>query len=288
MRSQWSKVVDKGVIPMSEMFQKELVRVVVVSILIAVTVAALSYVLLREGRCRLVAVLVAIPVALLITIAIQGMLALPAFSIVLILVAIAAPIAFHWIDAELFRQTWIAIGIALVAYVLAFNALLLSYMNHEVVSEVKTLNPQGTARALVVYHPGRSELQERANVAFAEGLAANGWRVDLTTASRQAPTDLSGYDLLVLGTPTYDWAPSGRILRYLKSLGDLQGQRTVLIVSAMRMTEQALPALEKRVRRANGEVVKSLPLWTNGNERMYGIGSPEEIMRQKAGEIPMP
>ena len=273
---------------MSEVFQKELVRMFVVSILIAVTVAVLSYVLLREGRCRLVAVLVAIPVAVLITIAIQSMLALPSFSIVLILVAIAAPIAFRWIDPTLFRQTWIATGIALAAYLLAFNALLLPYANHEVVSEVKMLNPEGTARALVVYHPGRSELQERANAAFAEGLAANDWRVDLTTASRQAPTDLSGYDLLVLGTPTYDWAPSGRILRYLKSLGDLQGQRTVLIVSAMRMTEQSLPALERRVRQANGEVIKSLPLWASSNERMYGIADPEEIMRQKAGEIPVP
>jgi hypothetical protein len=288
MRSRWSKVIDKEVVSMSEMFQKELVRMFVVSVLIAVTVAVLSYVLLREGRCRLVAVLVAIPVAVLITIAIQSMLALPSFSIVLILVAIAAPIVFRWIDPTLFRQTWIATGIALAVYLLAFNALLLPYVNHEVVSEVKTLNPEGTARALVVYHPGRSELQERASAAFAEGLAANGWRVDLTTASRQAPTDLSGYDLLVLGTPTYDWAPSSRILRYLKSLGDLQGQRTVLIVSAMRMTGQSLPALERRACQANGEVIQSLPLWASSNERMYGIADPEEIMRQKAGEIPVP
>jgi hypothetical protein len=288
MRSQWFKVIDKEVISMSGVFQKEPVRMVVVSVLIAVTVAVLSYVLLKEGKGRFIAVLVAIPVALLVTVAIQGLLALPAFSIVLILVAAAAPITFRWVDAELFRQTWIATGIALVAYVPAFNALLLPYANHEVVSEVRTLNPEGTSRALVVYHPGRSELQEHANTAFAEGLAANGWSVDLTTASRQATTDLSGYDLLVLGTPTYDWAPSNRILRYLKSLGDLQGRRTVLIVSAMRMTEQSLSALEKRVRRANGEVVKSVPLWASGNERMYGIGDPEEIMRQKAGEIPMP
>ena len=60
--------------------------------------------------------------------------------------------------------------------------------------------------------------------AFSEGLVSNGWRVDVTTASKEAPTDLTGYDLLVLSAPTYDWVPAKPIQRYLERLGDLGGQ----------------------------------------------------------------
>jgi len=270
---------------MNAVFGKELTRIVLAAVLIIGLTAVLSYVLLGAGRSRLTAVLVAIPAAAFITLAVISVSALPVFALILTLIGVAVPVAFRWIDPMLFRQTWIAIGIALVTYLLGFYALLLPYANHEVVSGVTTINPAGASKALVVYHPGRSDLQERACTAYAEGLAANGWRVDITTASRRAPTDLSGYDLLVLGTPTYDWAPSRRLTAYLRGLGDLQGKRTVLVVSAMRMTDQAVRALEQQVRAAHGEVVASHPVWANGNVRLYGIEAPEEFMRQKAGEL---
>jgi hypothetical protein len=267
---------------------RSIIPILLVIVLIVAAVGWLAFASFRNGTYWAVAVIVAVPAALLVFLALESVFALPAFSIVLALIAIAVPVTFRWVNVELFRQTWIATGIALAAYLLAHHLILLPYVNREVASEVKTLNPAGTAAALVVYHPGRSNLQQRANTAFAEGLAANGWRVDLTTASHQAPTDLSGYDLLVLGTPTYDWAPSDRIKRYLADLGNLNGRPTVLIVSAMRMTGQSLPTMEKLVRQANGGVTKSLSLWTSGNERMYGIGEPQEIMRREAGAIAVP
>ena len=76
--------------------------------------------------------------------------------------------------------------------------------NKAVVSEIKKLNPEGTAgTAFVVYHAGKSNFQQTVISAFVEGLVSNGWRVELTTASDQTPTDLSACDLLVLGGPTY-------------------------------------------------------------------------------------
>ena len=57
--------------------------------------------------------------------------------------------------------------------------------------------------------------------AFADGLVENDWRVEVTTASSQAPTDLSAYSLLVLGSPVYADIPSATIKRHVERIGGL-------------------------------------------------------------------
>ena len=97
--------------------------------------------------------------------------------------------------------------------------------SREIVSEIAILNPKGsTGTALLVYSAGLGGFLARVSRAFAEGLVANDWRVEMTTASVQAPTDLSGYDLLILGGHTYFWTPDRVIQRYLSRLGDLAGR----------------------------------------------------------------
>lgn len=156
---------------------------------------------------------------------------------------------------------WIVLIVVLV--VLAAAAARLYYgRNKDVVSEVKTLNPGGdVGTAFVVYHPGKSDFQRRVISGFAEGLVSNGWRVEITTASDQAPTDLSGCDLLVLGGPTYVFTPNRPIRRYLDRLGDLGGQRTVIIITAMGAGNRSTSIMESLVREANGDLVKSLLLY---------------------------
>jgi hypothetical protein len=125
--------------------------------------------------------------------------------------------------------------------------------------------------------------------AFSEGLISNGWRVEVATASKEAPTDLSGYDLLVLSAPTYDWVPAKPIQRYLERLGDLADQPTVVIISAAGTTSLSLPKMEDLVREANGDLVASYALWTLVPNRVeYGIDDAEEIMRQAAQAVPTP
>ncbi|NIO70024.1 MAG: hypothetical protein GTN71_13605, partial [Anaerolineae bacterium] len=142
-----------------------------------------------------------------------------------------------------------ALWIALIVFpvLLAVVVALLDYgRNKEVVSEVKTLNPEGDGgTALVVYHPGKSDFQHRVFSGFVEGLVSRNWHVEITTPSAQAPTDLSGYDLLVLGGPTYWFTPNRPIRRYLSRLGDLGGQRTVTIITAMGAGERSTSIMEK-------------------------------------------
>ena len=111
----------------------------------------------------------------------------------------------------------------------------------------------------------------------------------MTTASSQAPTDLGSYDLLVLGSPTYASGPAKPFRSYLEGVGDLGGQRAVIIISGAGRTDESVAVAEELVRNANGELVRSLPIWTMApNEERYGISDPVEIMRQAAMEISLP
>jgi flavorubredoxin len=164
------------------------------------------------------------------------------------------------------------------------------WLTKEVVSELEVRNPDGDAGvALVVYHPGKSAFQQEVTDAFAKGLVSNGWRVEITTVSAQASTELAGYDLLVLGGPTYWFAPARPIRRYLSRLGDLAGQPAVVIITAMGAGERSISIMQQQVREANGDLVKSLILYTTRpNEDLYGINEAVEIANQAAKQIPLP
>jgi hypothetical protein len=151
--------------------------------------------------------------------------------------------------------TWILVlGVLAVAWVSSYL-----WLNAETVSGIEVQNPAGeVGTALVVDHPGRGSFHARVVSGFVEGLVAGGWRVETITASGQAPTDLSGYDLLVLGSPTYWFAPSWPIRRYLDRLGDLAGQVTVIIITGMGAGERSAFLMQRKVQEANGELVSGL------------------------------
>jgi flavorubredoxin len=190
---------------------------------------------------------------------------------------------------------WIGL-IAAFAAVAAWATWLFSDRNRDVVSEVTALNPEGEAgTALVVYHPGKSDFQRRVFSGFAEGLVASGWQVEMTTPSSQAPTDLTGYDLLVLGGPTYGFTPNRPIQRYLSRLGDLGGKRTVTIITALGMGDRSTEMMQRLVRQANGELLRALVLYKSrpNDDDNFVDGEQNqdlavEIATQAAREIELP
>ena len=190
---------------------------------------------------------------------------------------------------------WI-VTIGIAALLVAAVAWLYYGRNREVVSAVKTLNAAGeSGAALVVYHPGRSDFARRVIGGFTAGLVARDWRVDLTTASSQAPSDLSGYQLLVLGGPTYGFTPNQPIRRYLRRLGDLRGQRAATVITAMGAGERSAAVMERQVREAHGELVESLLLYwmrPNDDDNYVDVSQNRdlavELAAQAARRIPLP
>ena len=166
-------------------------------------------------------------------------------------------------------------------------------ISQEVASQVEVLNPAGDrGTALVVYHPGRRHFLQKVTSAFAEGLVSSGWRVDSTTASSQAPTDLSSYDLLVLGGQTYFWSPVRPIRDYASRLGDLGGKPTAIIITGFGATGRSMSIMESLVQEASGDLVNSLSLTTLKPNDEKDPRPNEEVaveMATRAGrDIPLP
>ena len=188
------------------------------------------------------------------------------------------------------------IGLIAVGVPVAVVAWVYYGRNRDVVSGVKMLNDGGdVGTALVVYHPGKSAFHGRVFSGFVDGLVANGWRVEVTTPSVQAPTDVSGYDLLVLGGPTYGFAPNRPIRRYLRRLGDLGGQSVATIITAMGAGERSSAIMDRLVRDANGDLVCSLFLyWMRPNDNDRHVDGAQnralavEMATEAAKEIPPP
>jgi len=155
--------------------------------------------------------------------------------------------------------TLVVVGAVLLAYVLLS-------INKDVVSPIYVINARGSKTALVVYQPGLTSSPKDNSYAFANGLSSSGWRVEITTASSQAPSDLSNYSLLVLAFPIYGGAPGAAAVRYVDRLGNLQGIHTVII---------DVPASEnimkQKVQAENGTVIETLV--ANGATDIQQAGS---------------
>ena len=168
------------------------------------------------------------------------------------------------------QKTWrkilLVFFLALLVFIaasIAFLALaVLPNINKDVVSGIDVINPSGGKTALVVYQPGYTGFPKDISYAFADGLASSGWRVEITTASSQAPSDLSGYSLLVLGFPVYGGKPGDPIVRYINRTSDLNEIRTVIIaLDGLNSPAGSVDTLKQKVQAVNGTFYESLTLW---------------------------
>jgi hypothetical protein len=227
--------------------------------------------------------LAGIVVALLV---LFGILALPYSTVLTVIVWLVSAsiltLAYVRMRAKLPVVLSVA-GVMCVLGILSWSFVLMPWANQPVASAVKTFNPEGKmGRALIVYHPGRSDLQERAITGFVEGLVAKGWYIDLTTASEQTPTP-NGYDLLVLGAQSYTWAPAWPVQDYLRRIGDLRGLPTVAILSGLGETGPANTVMRDLINATNGRIMSIYNVWQmRPINTLYGTEDPSEAMRNMA------
>jgi hypothetical protein len=196
----------------------------------------------------------------------------------------------------LWRRRRAALAPALVAAVIVcalavagWVFVLMPWANQPVVSPIETLGADGADAALIVYHPGRSDLQAQAVRGFADGLVEAGWRVDLTTASGETPTDLTGYRLLVLGAQSYTWTPAQPVQAYVRRLGDLAGLPVAAILSGLGETGPANDVMRDLVTAQGGRLIDIYNIWQlRPIDELYGIDDPYEAMRQTARSLTLP
>ena len=164
------------------------------------------------------------------------------------------------------KQIVLVLVIALIVVFVSFagfaGLLISGTISREVVSEIDVINEEGGKTALVVYQPGFSSFPRDVSYAFADGLASSGWRVEITTASPQSPSDLSKYSLLVLGFPSYGSTPGTAIVNYVNRVENLEGINTVIISCAGGTSRTSIDTLKQQVQAANGTFYDSLSLST--------------------------
>jgi hypothetical protein len=154
-------------------------------------------------------------------------------------------------------------AVLIVVVVLAASWILANrWLNKEVVEEVEIHNSEGlSGSALVVYHPGPGTFHRQVVGGYVQGLVDGGWRVEVATASDRAPTALDGYDLLVVGSPTYWFTPSVPVRRYVRQVGDLGGLPTVTITTGLGAGGRSSKVLQRTVRDARGSLVEALTFY---------------------------
>jgi len=243
------------------------------------------------GSALGVALVIGVAVGIVLSIAWALRRYLPEISIGLVVAAVGLASVIPRSSATALSSLLLALGVWSIWF-LTYDVWFTGRANKEVISPVTTLGGDGRAgRALSVYHQGRGpgRFQARMQRAFAEGLQARGWQVDITTASRQTPTDLSRYDLVVLGAQAYNWRPARPVIDYVDRVATLRNKPVVAIVSGGGMTERAMQVLQAHIVQSGGLIVDAIEIWTSrDNEARHGLRDPVEIMRRAAAHVPLP
>lgn len=135
-------------------------------------------------------------------------------------------------------------------------------INSDVVSDIIILNNEGEANALLIYHPGFTSFTKEVVFAFADGLALNNWRIDITTPSPEAPTTIANYDLLVVAAPVYGFGPTPTLSRHIDRIGDLQVIRTSIILTAAGSPGNSVETMREIIEENNGKVESQIELFS--------------------------
>jgi hypothetical protein len=132
------------------------------------------------------------------------------------------------------QKRWKKIMLITLLVVLAALGGVFAYLEysvyHETPTDIQVLNADGAKTALVLYHPGLTDYAKNITYTYAQALADAGWRVEVTTPSPQAPTDIAKYKLLVLGWAIYDFGPAPTITSQIQRIGNLNGTDTAIII----------------------------------------------------------
>jgi len=183
----------------------------------------------------------------------------------------------------------IALGLAVLvwaAWEVGYGVIYTGRFQRERPSELVRLGQGNGPRALVLFHSAHRGFQRRMQPLLAETLADRGWRVDLTTASRQAPADVDAYDLVVLGAPAFNGDAARPVLDYVRRARGLAGKSVALVVSGGGTTASAMRRLRRAVEAKGARVAEALELWTTApNPPRFGGRSAPEIVRGLAASL---
>jgi hypothetical protein len=146
----------------------------------------------------------------------------------------------------------------------------------EIIRDLEIQNPDGTkGTVFVVFRPGLTGFNEGVVNEFVRGLVDSDWRVEVTTCSSQTPTNVTLYDLIVLGSPVNGAKPHASMLEYLTRI-DFLGKPVVLILTSGGLGGTGMDYFGNATIAANGVILAEMQyaiLESDAGSRAYTTGT---------------
>jgi hypothetical protein len=157
---------------------------------------------------------------------------------------------------------WWRILLALIAVLALAWAGLFFYVQIETPSPLETLARGAGPRALVLHHPNPIDpFLTHVARSFTDGLIQAGWSVDGTNLHKGLEFDPAHYDLIVLGTNTFNWSPDWPTTSFLARSKALAGKPVVGIVTGFGSTARAERLFREALEKSGARVLDVRPFW---------------------------
>lgn len=146
-------------------------------------------------------------------------------------------------------------------------------------------------RALFVFDPDPFyNLDEKLCMSFARAIKDFGFNAYLRSPNAVGELKDEEFDLLVLCTNTYNWAPDDAVRDFWRNYPDPQDQRVVLMTLGGGSTARARQIMEKAIQERNAQLLASEEFWSwkpNDEDRMDEKNSEvaQEVVHQWASAI---
>lgn len=153
-------------------------------------------------------------------------------------------------------------------------------------SKEDTLKPEVSeivGRALIIYHPGGTGYTEEAAYAIGKALQNKGWQVHLDRANSKAISDLSEFNLLCVGSPTYSGSPRPPIVDYINRCSNLENRVCLVFATGSNNPEEANKKMQNHLEAKAGKVISSLALLTKQKNQLDELTG--EFVEKIAKEI---
>jgi len=138
-------------------------------------------------------------------------------------------------------------------------------------SKKDTLKPEVSKvveRALIIYHPGATGYTEEAAYAIGKALQAKGWEVHLDRANSKAISDLSDFNLLCVGSPTYMASARPPIVNYINRCTNLEKRACLVLTTGGADPNESNRKLQSLLKSRGGKVISSLALLTKQKDQL--------------------
>jgi len=155
----------------------------------------------------------------------------------------------------------------------------------EQLSKKDTLKPEVSkivGRALIIYHPGAMAYTEEVAYGIGKALQARGWEVHLDRANSRAISDLSEFNLLCVGSPTYGGSPRPPIVNYINRCSNLEKKMCLVFATGFYDPDESNKKMQNLLEAKGGKVVSSLALFTKQKNQVDELTGEfvEKMMRQ--------